>query len=309
MTASSERRWSIDWDRRLMRTVLFVPGSDSRKLAKAETVGADVVVFDLEDAVAESKKAEARDLTRAAIRPAAARGPVAVRVNGLDSGRMEEDIAAVAVPGLDAIVVPKVEDPDALAAADRALALAERAQRLSPGSVGLIAIVETALGVVRCEDILLAAPRRTVTTMFGLADFATALGVDVTPEGRELFYARSRLIVATRAAGLVAPLDGPYLDVEDDDGLLRDSRRSRQLGFQGRLALHPRQIEPIQRAFSELSEVELAAARRIVAAFQEAEGGGRASIRVDGRFVDYPLYNRAREKLLRHDAYMRAARR
>jgi citrate lyase subunit beta/citryl-CoA lyase len=297
---------SIDWDQQLMRAVLFVPGNDRRKLAKAAAAGADVVVIDLEDAVAETEKTAARAVTREAVPSANGGGPVAVRVNGVDTGRLEDDIAAVAVPGLSAIVVPKVEAADALAVANEVLTHAERDQALPPGTVALLAIIETPLGIARCDEILLGAPARTVTAMFGVADFSAALGVDLTPEGSELFYARSRLIVAARAASMPAPVDGPYLQIEDTDGLLSDSRRSRTLGFQGRIALHPRQIGPIQQAFSELSDDQLAAARRIVEAFEQAEAGGIASIQVDGRFVDYPVYQLARGKLRRHEAYVRS---
>jgi citrate lyase subunit beta / citryl-CoA lyase len=295
---------AVDWTEQLLRAVLFVPGNDPRKQAKVGAAGADLVVIDLEDAVAVSEKTAARAVTRNAIPAAAKSGIVGVRINGIESGRLEDDIAAVVTPGLHALVVPKVEQLDTLRAAGEALARAEREQGLPSGTVALIALVETPLGVARCEEILLQAPSRTVAAIFGLADFSAALGVDVTSEGSELFYARGRLIVAARAAGLPGPVDGPYLDVDDTDGLLADSRRSRALGFQGRVALHPRQVAPITRAFSELTEAQLAAARRIVEAFEGAESGGVASIRVDGRFVDYPIYQLARTKLRRHDSYL-----
>lgn len=297
---------SIDWSEQLLRTVLFVPGNDQRKLAKVGGLGADLVVIDLEDAVAEAGKTAARGVARQAI--AGVAGVVAVRVNGIETGRLEDDIAAVTVPGLAAIVVPKVEAADALAAAAAVLDRAECEHALQPGTVALLAIIETPLGVARCEDTLLGAPERTVTAVFGVADFSAALGVELTPDGTELLYARSRLIVAARAAGMPAPVDGPYLHIEDTDGLLQDSRRARALGFQGRIALHPRQVAPIEQAFSELSEEQVTAAGRIVEEFERAEAGGVASIRVDGKFVDYPVYQLARSRLRRHEAYVRSAR-
>jgi citrate lyase subunit beta / citryl-CoA lyase len=295
----------IDWSEQLLRTVLFVPGNDRRKLAKVGGLGADLTVIDLEDAVAEAEKTAARAIARGAI--AGAGALVAVRVNGVESGRLEADIDAVTAPGLAAIVVPKVEAADALAAAAAALDRAEDAHGLEPATVALVAIIETPLGVARCEEILLGAPARTITAIFGLADFSAALGVELTADGSELFYARGRLIVAARAAGMPAPIDGPYLQVEDSEGLLRDSRRSRGLGFQGRVALHPRQVRPIEQAFSELSAEQVAAARRIVEEFERAESGGVASIRVDGKFVDYPVYHLARSRLRRHQAFVRSA--
>jgi citrate lyase subunit beta/citryl-CoA lyase len=282
----------------LLRSLLFVPGNDARKLAKAGSLGADLVVIDLEDAVAEAEKTAARETAAGAVGPISAHARVAVRVNGIDTGRLEGDIAAVgAAPGLSAIVVPKVEAVDTLPAVS---------DQLDRGSVGLLALVETPLGITRCEDILASAPPRTITAMLGVADFTAALGVEPTAEGVELLYARQRLIVAARAAGMPGPIDGPYLRLDDPDGLIADSRRSRALGFQGRVALHPRQLDPINRAYSELSDEQLAAAERIVAAFERAEASGVASIRVDGRFVDYPVYELARTKLRRHAAYQRA---
>jgi citrate lyase subunit beta/citryl-CoA lyase len=298
---------AVDWQQRLLRAILFVPGNDDRKLEKAGTTGADLVVVDLEDAVAEAEKTHARATARQAVPDIASATGVAVRVNGIETGRLQDDIAAVATAGLSAIVVPKVETVDALAGADEALGRAERDQQLAPGAVGLIVLVETPLGIACCEEILLAAPSRTITAMFGVADFSTALGIDLSVDGTELLYARSRLIVAARAAGMPAPIDGPYLQVEDLEGLLTDSRRSRALGFQGRVALHPRQVPVINRVFSELTEEELAAARRIVQAFEGAEAQGVASIRVDGKFVDRPVYELARAKLRRHQAFQRQA--
>jgi citrate lyase subunit beta/citryl-CoA lyase len=287
----------------LLRSLLFVPGNDARKLRKAGSLGADLVVIDLEDAVAEAEKTGARELVAESVPRLSAHARVGVRVNAVETGRLEDDIASVAAaPGLAAVVVPKVEAVDTLAAAADQLVRAER----EAGTIGLLALVETPLGIARCEDILASAPPRTITAMLGVADFTAALGVDLSDEGTELLYARQRLIVAARAAGMPGPIDGPYLRLDDASGLLADTRRSRALGFQGRVALHPRQVDPINRAYSELSDEEAAAASRIVAAFEEAEAEGVASIRVDGRFVDYPVYELACAKLRRHAAYRRA---
>jgi citrate lyase subunit beta / citryl-CoA lyase len=292
-----------DGREQLLRSLLFVPGNDARKLEKAGSSGADLIVIDLEDAVAEAEKTDARDMAAEAVRHLCAHGRVAVRVNGIDTGRLQDDIASVtAVPGISAIVVPKVEAADTLSTAAEQLARAERGSNQRADAIGLIALLETPLGIVRCEDILGAAPPRTITAMFGVADFSAALGVEVSEEGTELLYARERLIVAARAAGMPGPVDGPYLRLDDANGLLADTRRSRGLGFQGRVALHPRQVDPINRGYSELSQEQLDAAGRIVAAFEQAEAAGVASIRVDGRFVDYPVYELARCRLRRHAA-------
>lgn len=293
----------IDWDEQLMRALLFVPGSDERKMSKVTSFGADVVVVDLEDAVADDLKTAARAMARAAVETYTRDQANTIRVNGIETGRLHDDIAAVVCPNLDAVLVPKIEDTDTLAEADRALAEAERANGMEVGSVRLLAILETPRGIARCEEILAEAPDRTVTAIFGLGDFSVSLGVDLTRDGAELAYARGKIVVATRAAGMVAPIDGPYLDVEDADGLLADSRRQRGLGFQGRVAVYPPQVPVINRAYSELTDEEAARTRRVVQAFEHAEADGVASLRVDGRFVDYPIYHLARRKLARFEAF------
>lgn len=292
----------IDWDSQLLRSLLFVPGSDAVKLGKVGRYGADVIVIDLEDAVADEEKTAARRTTRDAV-PTYGAGPaVCVRVNSRPTGRMEDDIAAVVRPELDAIMVPKIEDLETLPAADAALAAAEKREGMAPGSVRVLALIETARGLVECERILLDAPARTVTAVFGLGDFSTELGIDLTPEATELLYARSRIVVAARAAGLRRPVDGPFLRLQDQQGLLADSAQSRGLGFQGRVTVYPPQVGPVHQAYSAMAEEDVVRDRRVVEAFEEAIGRGVASIRIEGRFVDYPIYNLARERLLLHAA-------
>lgn len=280
-----------------------MPGSDRDKLGKVTRFGADAVVIDLEDAVASDQKTAARALARETLGSFQPGGVVMVRVNGRQTGRMAEDIRAVVAPGLHAIVVPKVEDPETLAEADRMLAEFEADAGIEPGATRLLAIVETAKGVARCEHVLAEAPQRLLTTIFGSGDLTADLGIDLVEDPQPLLYARSRLVVATRAAGLGRPIDGPWLRLSDTEGLERDSMRSRGLGFQGRVTVYPPQVDPIQRAYSWVPEKEVERANRVVEAFAEAERSGVASIRVDGGFVDYPIYHRALEKLRLHQAY------
>lgn len=290
------------WAQRPLRSALFVPGGEPRKLAKATELRADLVVIDLEDAVAESQKTAARGAVAATLADLPA-VPLAVRVNGANSGRLAGDVDAAVAPGLRCLVVPKVADADVLAFVDERVAVAERRAGLNRGAVALLALIETARGIAHCERILAQAPARLLTAVFGSVDLGSDLGVDPGEDGVELLFARSRLVVAARAAGLARPLDGPFMDVRDEDGLAADCAKSRRLGFQGRVLVHPAQIGPAERAYSWLSDDEREHARRVVSEFEAAERGGSAAITVDDRFVDYPVYHRERERLRLFDAY------
>ncbi len=292
----------IDWSEQALRSLLFAPGNHGRRLERVGTFGSDAVVLDLEDAVADAEKSAARATTRAALPTYDDRTVVIVRVNGMTTGRAPEDVAAVVCADLDCIMVPKIEDPDELIELDRLVAAAERDAGIADGSIRVLALVETAKGLIRVEEICRRAPERVLTIGFGAGDFTTDLGIDMSLDGRELLYARSRIVVAARAAGLRPPIDGPFLDLRNDEGLYADTLHSRQLGFQGRVVVYPPQLEHVLRAYSDLPAEEVALARAIVTAFEEAEAQGLASIQVDGRFVDYPIYHRALKKLRNHDA-------
>lgn len=295
-------RPSVEWERQPLRTLLFAPGNHPRRLERVGEFGSDVIVLDLEDAVANAEKVAARKPVRGALSTYTGAVVVAVRVNGESTGLLEGDVEAVVSPDLDCILVPKVESVETLRAVSALLDRLEREAGVPEGQIRLLPIVETARGLVRCEELALSAPDRVVTVIFGLGDFSVDIGVDLTREATELLYGRSRVVVAARAGGLPAPIDGPYLDIHDVDGLAENSLLSRRLGFQGRVVVYPAQVEPVQRAYSELRPEELEQARRVVEAFEQAEASGLASIQVDGRFVDYPLYYRARRRLQLHEA-------
>ena len=295
-------RPTVDWQARPLRSLLFAPGNHPRKLEKVGGFGSDAIVLDLEDAVADAEKTAARETVRAALPTYTGTTIVFVRANGTETGRLEDDVRTVVCADLDGLMVPKVEQPETLPELDRLLAELERERGLPEGHVRLLALIETARGLVRCEDVALAAPPRLLTVVFGLGDFSVDIGVDLTPDATELLYARSRVVVAARAARLRPALDGPYLDLQNVEGLIADTVRSRQLGFQGRVVVYPPQVEHVLRAYSELSPEEAERAQRVVEAFEQAEAGGSASIQVDGRFVDYPIYARAKEKLRLYDA-------
>jgi citrate lyase subunit beta/citryl-CoA lyase len=287
----------VDWSEILLRSVLFAPGNHPRKVARVADFGADAIVLDLEDAVAVGEKPAARAAVQAAL-PSYRQTIVLARVNGVVTPWFADDLAAVTGPATAGILVPKVDDPAMLIEVDRRLAVHEASRGLPVGGIRLIPLVETARGVARVEAIAFQAPARVYTLMFGMADFTADLGIDLTADATEILYARSRVVVAARAAGLAAPLDGPYmLDLQDRDGLLADSRRGRQLGFQGRGVIYPPHVPLVNQVYSFIPPAELALARQIVDAFTAAEAAGSAAIRIGNLFVDYPIYRRAQRTL------------
>ncbi|MFQ5894288.1 MAG: HpcH/HpaI aldolase/citrate lyase family protein [Nitrospinota bacterium] len=288
-----------------LRTLLFAPGNRPRMLAKVGKCGADAVVLDLEDAVPHGEKEGARPRVREAAERIweEDRCPVYVRINPLGASSPfsvacgAEDLEGIVAPGLFGVVLPKAEGPEEVKVADRLLSDLERERGLPLGGVELAAIVETARGVREVERTAAAGlERRTLRLSFGAGDFTNDLGVAWTRVEWELFYARSRIAVAARAAGLEAPLDSVFFDLEDEEGLLASACVAKGLGFQGKYCIHPKQVKPVNRVFTPTLE-EVAAARRVAEAFREAEARGEASVVVDGRMVDYPVVDRAKKTL------------
>lgn len=296
------RRPLLDWAVVPLRSLLFAPGNHSRRLEKVGTFGSDAIVLDLEDAVAESEKTEARSILRRAL-PSYREVPVVVvRVNSLASGRLEDDLRATVCSDIDCVMIPKVDDATTLPVVDAILSKFEAIAGLENGSVRILAVIETPKGVARVAEIGLTAPGRVVTFVFGLGDFSTEMAIDLTEEGTELLYARSAVTIAARASGMRAAIDGPYLDLHNLDGLVRDTLRCKQLGFQGRVVIHPSHVEPVKKAFSEIQPAELDRLRRVVDEFASAERKGLASIQVDGKFVDYTIYKQAQERIRVHQS-------
>ena len=286
------------------RTALFAPGSKERVMAKAAESGADAVIFDLEDSVPVAAKTEARGLVaqaidRTAAMPAAARPVITVRTNAVVTGLLADDLAAIVRPGLDAIFLPKAEHVEELQQTSALLDRQEAAARMKKGSVEIVIMFESALGVHRCLELIKASPR-VAATCFGSArdgDLQTDLGCNWSIEGTELLYARSKVLLETRAAGNVIPFDGVFSDLNDEDGLARDSTLSARLGYIGRTVIHPKQIAPVRRAYA-VPEAEVAYYQRVVREFDAVEKSGTAAaITVDGKLIDYAMYQRAKRVL------------
>jgi citrate lyase beta subunit len=281
--------------------MLFVPGSDERKLAKVAELDAPAFILDLEDAVAFSEKAAARERVAAAVGEHGGAAELHVRVNGFESGLLHADVAAVAVGGLAGIVLPKASCARDVEIVEWLLGSLERERDLPAGAIGLSAIVETAAGIERAGEIAAASPRLR-HLVFGAGDFSLDLGLDWPPPdgvwSPTLLAAKARVVLASRAAGLEAPHDGVYPDVHDLDGLRAEARAARLQGFGGKHAIHPGQLPVIEEVFAPSAE-EIAWAREVVAAFDAHEAEGVAAIRIGGRFVDYPVAERARRLLAR----------
>ncbi len=273
---------------RSRRSCLSVPGSSERMLAKAATLPADEVVIDLEDSVSPEMKDSARTAVAAALRSWEG-SPVAVRINPLSSPWGADDVAAAHEAAT--LVVPKVEDPTTLAEVDRLLGSASEA--------GLQALIETATGLTRVVEIAAATPRLE-TVITGYADLAASLGQPIGTDypGDRWHHVRMTVLVAARAAGLQA-IDGPYLDIADVDGLRTEAGYARALGFDGKWALHPTQIEPLNETFSP-TDAELEHATAVLEALDEASERGAA--RLDGEMVDEASRKLAAQVLARGQA-------
>jgi citrate lyase subunit beta/citryl-CoA lyase len=282
---------------RPLRSMLFTPGNQPRMVAKVATFGADAVILDLEDAVPLAEKEATRPVVRAALPTLAGGPPRYVRVNALETGLTGGDLEAIVCADLDGLKLPKVETADDLLEVDRLLSDLESERGLPAGGIDLIPSIETARGVLNARSIAEAASRARLLS-FGAGDFCRDIGVRFTgnlwePDGLELLFARSQIVLASRAAGLEPPLDTVWLDIRDNAGLEQDARTAYRLGFQGKMAIYPGQVPIINAVFSPTAE-EIDYARRVVAAFEQAEAGGSASIAVDGRLVDYPIVIKAR---------------
>jgi citrate lyase subunit beta/citryl-CoA lyase len=280
-----------------LRSILFVPASKPRMLEKARTLPADAVMLDLEDAVAPDAKPAARSAVRQALE-AAPYGPrVILRVNALNTGLAGPDLEAAFAVGVDGICLPKAETAADLEQLSALLDGVERTHGLPARSVPILLMVETALGVLNAYEMASAgsvrAGRQVLALCLGGEDLARDLGAVRTREGAEIAHARTHLVLAARAAGVLA-IDTVYTDLNGVDGLRAEARQARQLGYSGKLLIHPAQIEPVHQAFAPRPE-EVAYARRVLAAFEAGQARGDGVVVLDGQMIDAPVVARARQ--------------
>lgn len=268
------------------RCLLFMPGDDRQKIQKGIGLGADVIVMDLEDGVALTRKAEARATIMAALRELDfGRSERVVRLNPIGSGLEAYDLAAVLAGQPDSVMLPKVETAEQVQWLDRQLAAT---------AIRLLILIETARGVVNLNEIA-AASARSDALIFGAEDLAGDIGATRTAAGWEVFYARSAVVTHAAAYGLQA-IDTLVIDFNDEAALIADSQWGAQLGFSGKLAIHPRQVAIIQDAFTPTDE-QIANAHRLIDAHDEHQAAGTGAFAFEGKMIDRPAIRAAQQVL------------
>ncbi len=283
---------------------MFVPGHRQKMIDKALGLNVDAIMLDIEDGVAPAEKETARqqiaaslDQVHAAQGSGPRHGPVRyVRVNAVGHERMRADFEAVIRPGLEGLVLPKVETPDQVKTVEQILARREPEVKMPAGKVRLVIAIESPRGLLNAQAIASASPR-VIGLMFGAEDFGKELGLPVNreAEAKELIYARSALVMAGAAAH-VQIIDGVWPDIKDAEGLQRYALQARRLGFTGMSLIHPGQIDTINAVFSPTKE-EVEYAGEVVKAFEEAQARGDGSIALGGQLIDLPIVERARRTL------------
>ena len=282
-----------------IRTLMFASANDPVRSLKAIAIGASAVCLDLEDAVATSEKAAAREVVAQTLLDPSVEGANAhVRINGVDTAFCDDDLTALGplLPRLSGILVPMVESAEQVRHVAARLDALESEHGVDAGAVRLIAIAETAKGVLAAPDVASSTPRLR-TLLLGPADLAHDLGIELTADGYELFAIRSQLVLAARAAGLEGPIDGPFLGLKDDEGTRISAQWAKRLGYQGKMVLHPQQLPVVAEVFAPSAD-EITWAQTVVAAFAEHEAKGISAFKLeDGTFVDYPVVHRAQSIL------------
>jgi citrate lyase subunit beta/citryl-CoA lyase len=281
-------------DMKPVRSFLFVPGNKESMIEKASSAGADALIIDLEDSVPPGEKDSARALVAQKLPGLVDLGlRIWIRINKSPYLYNLDDLVAVAVHGVEGIVISKPYGPEDVHTAASMLAEAESRNSVSVGTIQIMALLETARAMQMCFEI---AEHPRVAAIVGAsaknADMARALGFIWTPEGRETEYLKARVVMAARAAGKL-PIGGLWQQIKDLEGLARSSRADRQLGMSGELILHPMQVETVNRTYTP-NEEEVAYYRGMIAALEQAQANGRASAMYDGEHVDIAHANTAK---------------
>lgn len=279
----------------LRRALLFMPGDDRRKIEKGAGLGVDAVIMDLEDGVALNHKPAARTVTAGALQEVDfGRIERLVRLNPVDSPFFGDDFTGTVDSRPDGYVLPKVESARQVREVSARLLAAEARHGWPSGAIRLLAIIETARGVLNLREIA-ESDSRLDALIFGAEDLAGDIGATRTPDGGEVYYARSAVVIHAKACGLQA-IDTPFVDLSDLERLVAETRMALQMGYTGKLAIHPKQVEPIQGVFTPTYEA-IRRAKRLIDAHDAHQSDGTGVFELDGKMVDMPMV-RAAESIL-----------
>ena len=284
---------------RILRTMLFVPANSWRMITTAATEGGDAVILDLEDACPIAEKETGRIFARDSIPMLKEKGmDVFVRVNSFDTELTEEDISYVVVSGLDGVMLPKAESKEDILKLDQLLKVEEEKKGILPNTIAILPLLESPKGISAVSEII-SGSQRVIGVSFGAGDYSREIGAgmgvtSLSPEEYFLMasHPRSCIALAARAAGILA-IDSPFFGlVIDIEGLIKESRKVKLIGFTGKLLVHPRHVDSVNQVFSP-SKDEIDFARRVIKAYEEAKAKGLGATSLGGRMIDYGSYRRA----------------
>ena len=279
----------------IMRSLMFVPGNRRDMLEKSLSFRADIIVPDMQDSVPLSEKQSARDVIHDMLPVLAeAQKKIIVRVNAMSTGLLEDDIKAGVSPHTFGLNIVNIDTPEDVVIAEKLVAEQERKQGLDHGSIKFIIYLESALGVTNAYRNCMSSDR-IIAAAFGAEDFTVDMGVNRTDEGKEILVPRSMVAIAATAAGVV-PIDVVYANFRDIDGLEKDVIAGKNMGYKGKFAIHPGQLDSINKLLSP-NEEEIEYARRVVDVFEKSLSEGRGATSLDGKMIDYPVVKRAQNVL------------
>jgi citrate lyase beta subunit len=279
------------------RALLYMPGDDRRKIEKSTTLGVDSICMDMEDGVAENKKAEAREVIAQAVKELDfGRSERCIRINSIGSGLEKRDLAAALATNPDTIVVPKIETAEQVKWVSDHIETYELSSKLNIGSIRLLIGVETAKGILNLKEIA-QADKRLEAIIFGGEDYAASIGATRTQEATELLYARQAVVTACAANDLQA-IDIVFIDFKDPAGLRSEAEQGAGFGFSGKQIIHPNQVPVVQEAFTPSDEA-IAYAKRVVESFESSQKEGKGAYALDGKMIDMPLLKNAQKVLER----------
>jgi citrate lyase subunit beta/citryl-CoA lyase len=284
---------------KLRRTMMYIPGNNPGMIKDGHIYGADSIMFDLEDSVSINEKDAARFLVYNALKTIDYEGvETVVRINGLDTCGLE-DLEAIVRAQPDVIRLPKTESAQDIIDVENEIARIEKAAGIPVGKTKMMAAVEGALGVMNAREIATAS-KRLMGIAIGAEDYVTDLKTTRSPEGIELLFGRSQIILAARAAGIYA-FDTVYSDVNNEEGFANEVKLIKQLGFDGKSVINPRQIGPVHEIYTP-SQKEIDKSIRVLKAAEDAKKRGSGVVSLDGKMVDKPIIERAQRALMLAEA-------